>query len=219
MLTEFDGEPVTGGTLPALIWKEFVGKLEEGEDASFESPPYLGGVSTWVVKREGKWALDNGYCRGARIVSYFSGEAPGTEADCKPNEVSVPLVVGMTAAGATAELAEQPLEVALAYAPAKAGKTPGLVVGQDPRKGGLSAHDRVTIWVSKARHGTLPNFVGSSLMDVQAEASKRKLRLQGRSAPGHAGTVLRQSPEPGVAVAPGMRVKLVVGDGSRIATP
>ena len=219
MLTEFDGEPVTGGTLPALIWKEFVGKLEEGEDASFESPPYLGGVSTWVVKREGKWALDNGYCRGARLVSYFSGEGPGTEADCKPNEVSVPLVVGMTAAGATAELAEQPLEVALAYAPAKAGKLPGVVVGQDPRKGGLSAHERVTIWVSKARYGTLPNFVGSSLVDVQAEARKRKLRLQGRSAPGHAGTVLRQSPEPGVAVAPGMRVKLVVGDGSRIATP
>ena len=79
----------------------------------------------------------------------------------------MPLVVGMTAAGATAELAEQPLEVALAYAPAKAGKTPGVVVSQDPRKGGLSAHDRVTIWVSKARYGTLPNFVGSSLMDVQ----------------------------------------------------
>ena len=33
--------------------------------------------------------------------------------------------------------------------------------------------------------------------------------------PGRAGTVLRQTPAPGVAISPGLRVKLVVGDGSR----
>ncbi len=63
MLTEFNGEPVAGGTLPAMIWKEFVEKLDEDDDLSFDSPPYLGGVSTWVVQREGEWQLDNGYCR------------------------------------------------------------------------------------------------------------------------------------------------------------
>ena len=67
MLTEFGGEPVTGGTLPAQIWKEFVSSLEDSdENASFDYPPYLGGVSTWVVKREGEWQLDNGVCRGSR---------------------------------------------------------------------------------------------------------------------------------------------------------
>ena len=66
MLTEFNGEPVAGGTLPAMIWKAFVEKTEEDDDLSFDSPPYLGGVSTWVVQREGKWQLDNGYCRSAR---------------------------------------------------------------------------------------------------------------------------------------------------------
>ena len=37
MLTEFDGEPVAGGTLPALIWKAFVEKTEEDDTRSFDS--------------------------------------------------------------------------------------------------------------------------------------------------------------------------------------
>jgi beta-lactam-binding protein with PASTA domain len=150
---------------------------------------------------------------------YFSGRAPETEADCKPNEVSVPLVVGLTAEGATARLADQPLEANIAYAPAKPGRQPGIVVSQDPRAGGLSAHDTVTIWVSKARFGLLPNFVGSSLEDVQREVARLKLRARVVTAHGHRRTVLRQTPRPGVAAAPGLRVKLVVGDGSRTTTP
>jgi penicillin-binding protein 1A len=215
MRTEFNGEPVAGGTIPAMIWRAFVETVEEDDDRSFDSPPYLGGSSTWVVRRNGEWQLDNGYCRGARLIAYFSGEAPDTEADCKPNEVSVPLVVGMTKAGAEATLAAQPLETNVAYAPAKAGRLPGLVVSQEPRRGGLSAHDTVTIWVSKAEHGLLPNFVGSSVRDVQREAKRLKIRLRAKTVPGRAGTVLRQVPQPSVAIAPGMRVRVVVGDGSR----
>ena len=157
MTTEFGGGPVTGGTLPAQIWKKFVETVEEDEDLSFSAAPYLGGVSTWVARRAGKWQLDNGYCRGSRLLVYFSGRGPDEKADCKPNEVSVPLVIGLTAEGATARLAEQPLGTKLAYAPAKPGKLPGIVVSQDPREGGLSANDTVTIWISKARHGLLPD--------------------------------------------------------------
>ena len=62
-----------------------------------------------MVKRGGAWTRDNGYCRDARLLVYFSGKGPEKEADCKPNEVSVPLVIGMTADGAMARLAEQPL--------------------------------------------------------------------------------------------------------------
>ena len=215
MLTEFNGEPVAGGTLPAMIWKAFMEETDEDPSRSFDSPPYQGGASTWVVRRDGKWQLDNGYCRGSRLVAYFSGEAPDEEADCKPNEVSVPLVVGMTKAGAEATLQAQPLEPNVAYAPAKAGRLPGLVVSQDPRSGGLSAGDPVTIWVSKAERGMLPNFVGSSIADVQREATRLKVRLVAKTAPGREGAVLRQSPKPGVALGRGMRVTLVVGDGSR----
>ena len=215
MLTEFNGDEVAGGTFPALIWKEFMEQVEEDDTRSFDSPPYLGGSSTWVVKRSGSWQLDNGYCRGARVIAYFSGEAPDAEADCKPNEVSVPLVVGMTEAGAEAELAAQPLGAKVVYDEARPGALPGLVVRQTPRRGGLTAHDDVILVVSKARYGLLPNFVGSSLADVQREAKRLRVRLRPRTARGHLGTVLRQSPQPGVAIAPGMRVRLVVGDDSR----
>jgi beta-lactam-binding protein with PASTA domain len=127
----------------------------------------------------------------------------------------VPLVVGMTKDGASARLAEQPLAASVVYAPARAGRLPGLVVNQEPRSGGLSAGDPVTIWVSKAVHGTLPNFVGSSLADVTREATRLKIRLNAKTGPGRAGTVLRQAPAPGVTAAPGLRVRLVVGDGSQ----
>jgi len=57
------------------------------------------------------------------------------------------------------------------------------------------------------------------LEDVQREVERVKVRARVDSAPGRMGTVLRQSPRPGVAVAPGLPIKLVVGDGSRTKTP
>jgi penicillin-binding protein 1A len=216
MLTEFDGEPVTGGTLPALIWKEFVASLEDSEeDATFDPPPHLGGASTWVVQRDGEWQLDNGLCQGARLLVYFPEKEPSKTADCKPNEVRVSEVVGLTEAVAVARLAAERLEATVVYVPAKPGRTPGLVVNQVPRTGGLSAHDSVRLFVTTAPHGLVPNFVGSSLRAADREV--RRLRLESRvvSAPGANGIVVEQSPEPGLAAAPGLNVRLVVGDGSR----
>jgi penicillin-binding protein 1A len=220
MLTEFHGQPVAGGTLPAEIWRAFVTKADHPDDpAAFDLPPYLGGSSTWVVKRGGTWRLDNGYCRESKLLVYFSGRAPDEEADCKPNEVSVPLVVGMTTDGAAARLGEQPLAARVVYKPARTGAVPGLVVDQFPRGGGLSAGDEVTLVVSKARDGVLPNFVGSSIEDVGQELKRLRLKARAETAPGHSGVVLRQSPRAGVAVAPGLTVRLVVGDGSRRRSP
>ena len=216
MLTEYGGKPVTGGTLPALIWKEFVERVDESDDhGSFEPAPYLGGVSTWVVKRGGQWQLDNGLCRGSRLLVYMSGEGPKKTADCKANEVSVPRVIGMTEAVAVALLATAPLDAAVAYVPAKPGRLPGVVVNQDPRTGGLSAHDSVQLFVTTARHGLVPNFVGSSLQAASDEVRRLRLDPRAIAAPGPRGIVIRQSLEAGVAAAPGLKIRLVVGDGSR----
>jgi penicillin-binding protein 1A len=215
MLTEFGGEPVAGGTLPAQIWREFMARATKADDTSFDSPPYLGSVPTRVVKRGGRWNLDNGYCRGARSLVYFSGEMPDRTADCKPNEVSVPLVVGLTEDVARAELAAQPLDADSAYVPARPGRRPGVVIAQDPRGGGLSAGDVVRLSVTKARYGLVPNFVGSSLEAAGNEVQRLKLEVRVKSGPGPMGTILRQSLEPGVATAPGLVIRLVVGDGSQ----
>jgi membrane peptidoglycan carboxypeptidase len=220
MLTEFGGEPVTGGTLPAQIWREFVESVGESDrDSSFEYPPYLGAVPIWVVKRGGEWRLDNGHCRGARLLVYFSGEGPERTANCKPNEVQVPLVIGMTEEAAAARLAAQPLDAELVYVPAKPGRPPSIVLNQDPKAGGLSANDSVRLVVSKAEHGLIPNFVGSSLADASREVHRLKLRVRVVSAPGPTGMVLRQTPQPGLTAAPKLRVRLVVGDGSQKGSP
>jgi penicillin-binding protein 1A len=218
MLTEFRGEPVAGGTLPAEIFREFVRGVPD-EGATFDAPPYLGASPTWVVRRDGTWKVDNGYCKGARLLAYFPGQQPDEQADCKPNEVSVPVVIGLTEEAAVERLARQPLGASVAYVPAKPGRRPGLVVKQEPRRGGLSAHDDVLLWVSKARYGLVPNFVGSSLADTSAAVRRLQLDARVVTAPGPMATILRQRPEPGVAAAPGLRVRLVVGDGSRTASP
>jgi penicillin-binding protein 1A len=220
MLYEFGGEPVTGGTLPALIWRNFVQSLHESNDNRyFSAPPYLGGESAWVVRRAGNWERDNGYCRGARQIVYFSGQTPGKVADCKPNEVDVPLVVGMSADAAVARLSEQPLGAKIVYKPARPGRRTGVVVDQMPRDGGLSAHDRVLLVVSRPRYGLIPNFVGSNLRDVGKELNRLKLHFHLIPTSGPIAVVLRQSPRPGVAAAPGLTVNLVIGNGSQKASP
>jgi len=202
-----------------MIWRNFVTSLGGPETSgSFTSPPYLGGTSEWVVQRGGEWKKDNGYCRGARLLVYFSGEGPKHTADCKPNEVAVPLVVGMSADSAAARLAEQPLGAAYVYKPASAGHRTGIVVDQIPRRGGLSAHDDVTLVVSKAVDGLVPNFVGSTLADARPEIERLGLRVRTATAHGPAGTILRQMPRAGVAAAKGLTITLVVADGSRKAS-
>jgi beta-lactam-binding protein with PASTA domain len=192
---------------------------ETKDNRYFDAAPYLGGEAAWVVKRGGAWQRDNGYCRGVRQIVYFSGRVPTKAADCKPNEVDVPLVVGMSADGAAARLARQPLGAKVVYRPARPGRLPGVVVDQAPREGGLSAHTDVLLVVSRPRYGLIPNFVGSSLADVGKELRRLKLRYHIVTKHGPVAVVLRQSPRPGVAAAPGMTVNLVVGDGSRKASP
>ena len=97
METEFNGDPVAGGTFPALIWRSFAKRalrhLEEPPE-SFPYPSYDSIVARQVVFRNNKTLLDNGNCQGSRQILYFVGSGPEAEADCKPNEVDVPNVIG-----------------------------------------------------------------------------------------------------------------------------
>jgi penicillin-binding protein 1A len=216
METEFHGEPVAGGTLPALIWKAFMTRaLARSGPKSFNPAPSLPAYDVRVVFRDGKWRLDNGYCPNTRVIAYFSGSAPPTTAACYANEVSVPLVVGRSVESARLALESVPLNPDVVYVPAKPRSRPGQVVRQLPRGGGfLSANGSVRLWVSTARDGLVPNLVGSSLPDARARSRKLRLELRVRYGDGPSGTVLEQSLEPGLAARPGLPITLLVGRDS-----
>ncbi len=224
MLTEFSGGPVTGGTLPAMIWNAFMTAADAQlaiPPESFPDTPYLPSQQRRIVWRGGSYKLDNGYCPGTQLVSYFEGRGPSVEATCYADEVSVPVVVGRTVDGANEILSQVPLGSELIGIPAKIGKRPGLVVNQEPRSGFLSANGTVRLYVTRPdpRFGLLPNLVGSSLSAARARLRAIKAQTTISYDVGPAGSVLEQSPEPGVAAGPGLKVALLVGQARAIPTP
>jgi penicillin-binding protein 1A len=215
MLTEFDGEEVAGGTWPALIWKTFMLKALKklrAEPEPFPSPSFLYSSPRYVVFRNGQLQLDNGSCRNAVQLLVFTGEGPSRTADCKPNEVDVPVLVRNRVDEARARLAAQPLRSTVVYKPARPGQRPGIVVEQIPRRGTLSAHDEVTLIVTKPLHGVVPTVVGLRLERALRRLERRKLRavVPERHEDDMSRRIVRQVPAGGVAAAPGMTVRLVL---------
>ena len=214
MLTEFNGDAVAGGTYPALITKSFLERALPYlglEPERFSPPPSLYSSARRVVQRDGHLKLDNGVCREAISVVYFADAPSPPLADCKPNEVDVPRVVGRTLAEAKARLAEQPLSAEVVYRPARALQRVDVVLGQIPERGPLSSYETVTLVLAKARHGLIPNVVGAPVSVARARLRRRGLtaKVTG-TAVGPPGRVVSQRPQAGLAAAPGLRVRLVI---------
>ena len=214
MLTEFRGEPVTGGSFPALIWKSFIEKALQDEEAKgFPYPTVPFAAPKLVTRRGDKLLLDNGRCRSRQEVVYFAGTGPTKTANCLENEVEVPDVRRLTAAEAQIRVEAQPLTPELVYKPAAALQRVGVVVDQRPKQGYLSAYDRLLLVVSKATQGVIPNLVGKSLEQARLRLKKLKLEPRIRWSSGTPGTVLEQWPLAGLAAAPGVKIELVVARG------
>ncbi len=218
MLTEYHGDPVAGGTYPAEIWKRFM----ESADAylklppeSFPSPTVPGAKPRRLVLRDGTFQLDNGLCRNTITVAYFVGASPRKTADCKPNEVEVPNVVGTTYDVAKARLEAQPLTPVVVYKPASPGQALRVVVKQIPARGRLSSHNRVTIVFAKPLHGVVPRVVGLPVPKARQQLERLKLATVLR---GSGLRVYRQRPRAGVAAAPGLKVTLWIRPGSGTAS-
>jgi membrane peptidoglycan carboxypeptidase len=218
MLTEFDGDPVAGGTFPALIWRTFMkpalARLDEPAE-SFPSPVYESVVPEHVVYRHNRWLLDNGNCRDSQLVVYFAGQEPQTHAPCKPNEVDVPTVVGARRGLAERRLLSMPLTPEVIWRPAEPGEQLGRVTAQFPAGGTLSSWSTVRIVLPRAVHGRVPAVVGLSLDQARRRLARRDLAgLVASYVDGSpADTVVAQFPRPGRAAAPNMTIKLLLARG------
>jgi membrane peptidoglycan carboxypeptidase len=218
METEYFGDPVAGGTFPALIWKTFAEsalRYMKEPPASFTYPEYPSATPVNVAYRNGRWMLDNGLCDNVRQVLYVPGFAPRRQADCKENEVAVPQVIGTTVDRAEARLAEMPLRAEIVTRPAEPGERVDVVVDQYPKAGTLSSWDSVRLVLPKPTGPVVPNVVGLSLERAREllEAQELEVEVETLAEEGDDLVVLAQTPRGRVAGAPGMVVKLRVGRG------
>jgi beta-lactam-binding protein with PASTA domain len=102
----------------------------------------------------------------------------------------------------------------LVYKPARPLQRVDIVLRQYPATGRLSSFDKVTLVIAKPVHGLVPRVVGLPIRNARARL--RKLKLTGivtASTDGPRGHVVSQAPLPGVAAAPGLRIRLVVARG------
>jgi penicillin-binding protein 1A len=215
METEFEGSPVAGGTFPALIWRTFAkSALEHLEEPSesFLYPSYESVVARQVVYRDNKTMLDNGNCRGVREILYFVGTGPEAEADCKPNEVDVPNVVGSRFASARKHLYSVPLTPDVVWRRARPGEELGVVVAQKPASGVLSSWSTVRIIVPRASNGRVPDVVGLDVDIARRRLANRHLGVRQTYLDGEpSDVVVAQFPRAGLAATRNMTVRLVIG--------
>ena len=134
-------------------------------------------------------------------------------ANCKPNEVDVPVLLRSSVSDARARLAAEPLTPRVVLKPARPGQRTGIVVDQIPPNGTLSAYDEVTLIVTKPLHGVVPRVVGLRLERALRRLERVKLRavVPERDDEDLSRRIVRQSPAGGVAATPGMPVRLVLG--------
>jgi penicillin-binding protein 1A len=218
MTTQFHGGPVAGGTYPALIWHAFMTralKFLGDQPEAFPQPniPYAAPVT--VVNRGGALERDDGVCHNTYSIEAFGGEVldagrAARVATCKPNEVDIPDVVGEPLEAARVRVRDQPLTPLVVYKPAQAGQRAGIVVAQAPSQGTLSAYDRLTLVVTKALNGVVPRVVGLPVQRAKSKLARLKLDVR---VVGGGPKVSAQSPPPGTAVGPGVRVTLTAAAG------
>jgi penicillin-binding protein 1A len=218
METQFHGDPVAGGTFPALIFRTFMTsalrELDESPE-TFPLPTYPTVTPQEVVFRKNRWYLDNGNCRDAHEVVYFAGSGPDVFAPCKPNEVDVPNVVSARKSFAEQRLLSMPLTPEVVWKPARPGERLGVVRAQKPAGGTLSSWSTVRIVLPRATNGRVPNVVGLRLERARALLARRRLAGAVRAyADGkRPGVVLWQFPRPGRAAVRNMTIRLVVSSG------
>jgi penicillin-binding protein 1A len=215
MLTEYDGEPVVGGSFPAEIWKTFMltaNRVKRYEPRTFPTPAVPYASPQLVVFRDGRLQTDNGNCRGAKHVLFFHNEAPGRRASCKENEVDVPRLVGMHVSEARSRLISQPLTPRYIFKPARPKQRIDVVIGQIPPTGHrLSAYDEVKLVLPKPTHGVVPRLIGLDFDVAKVKLERRKLQYEVTEVDGGSpGRIVFQVPKGGVAARPGMIVKLAV---------
>ncbi|MBN2168044.1 MAG: PBP1A family penicillin-binding protein [Actinobacteria bacterium] len=216
---------MTGGNLPASIWRSFMSKaLEDVPATAFlepgEEPPdeeqvadqdESATITVVICDDSGLIATSN--CPHTHSQSFERGAAPTQTCNIHTEKqtTSVPNVVGMSSSGARSTLAAAGYSVTTVSQPSS--KPAGTVVSQVPAPGtSLSKGGSVTIMVSTGEvKNTVPSVVGLSESAAIAKLSGAgfvaSVSYVNGSPPG---IVTGQRPSSGTQLSPGSSVSITV---------
>ena len=224
MLTEYHGDPVAGGTFPALIFKAFMEKALPQMDAqpeSFPPPSYPYASPKRVVFRDGRWRLDNGLLQETRASSSTSraearhdrqlqAERGGGAGRDRP-DLRRGARRGSRSSRSTLRRSTSPPGRGSASASSSASF-------RRSRAALVVRHGRLV--VTKATNGVVPNVVGKPVAKARDRLTERGLEpIVPGGCEGPPGRVLVQHPAAGVAAEPRMRVRLVVSKAKPHRSP
>lgn len=214
---------MTGGSLPASIWSNFMEQALEGVPPTpfpgdEETPGHTNRepetVTVTICNASGMLATPN--CPSTHQQTFGREDAPSSYCTIHTaqNGKKVPNVVGMSSSAARS--AVQSAGYSASTVNQASNEPAGTVVGQAPAAGtALSAGGNVTIYVSTGpAQSTVPSVVGLS-----EAAARTKIAASGFAAsvsyvPGSTpGVVVSQSPSAGSKMTPGSTVSISVGTG------
>lgn len=211
---------MTGGSLPASIWREFMERALEGvpetpfgdgEEGHREATEESEDVTVTVCDASG--LLSTPACPSVHTATFPRDEAPTSMCNIHsaPAAGTVPGVVGMSSSSAQAAL--QSAGYSAAPVNQASDEPAGTVVGQTPAAGTvLPAGNSVTIYVSSGPpQKTVPSVVG-----LDEAAARTKISSAGFSASVSyvggtpPGMVVSQSPSAGTRMVAGSTVSISV---------
>ena len=221
MLTQFNGTPVFGGTLPAIAWSKFEQKaLAHDPVLSFESPSPPAAESVLIDTANGLRA--NPSCPRARSEVIALDQVPSTYSRCSATIVVMPDLNGMYPGNARRLIDRSGLVPRLLPIAAGPGETPGRVVAQEPGASEPAEVGRVVkiYYARKVLHVTVPKVLGKSEAQARSALCVAGLKpvVEHSAVTGPRGAVVLQSPQ-ALADAPrGSMVTLeVVAGGPKVA--
>lgn len=170
--TRIDGQGVTGGSYPAMIWQDFMAAALSGVPARDFTQPDIGLVTVVIDSRTG--CLANSFTPDEFAVSatFAKGTQPEKACRTKPPGVRVPDVFSFPIEDARAVMERAGFEVTTVEEPSSS-YPPGRVIGQDPEAGGKAPlGSTITLYVSVADESRrVPDVLGYTRS--QAEAAIR----------------------------------------------
>ena len=176
MRTQFNGSPVYGGTIPALIWSDYMRASLRGQEVE-DWPEPLGTPSlpVSVDPRTGQRVPPG--CKYAQVIVWAEALAPMELGPCESNLISVPDFTASNKRKANSIVTGSGLQIRFQYRAAQPGDRPGTVVVQSPMP--LSAVEPgsiVTLVIARRVPGVLvPDVVASESQPSTIEGAVARL--------------------------------------------